>query len=112
MLGSLDVLGNPGSMVADIQGGVRTFFREPRRGALRSPKAFGRGLVRGVAGLTGGVGGGLVGGFSNGLSAVSPIRPRHGNITCTQRRDHVKIVCGLHPSSVCIPHPSLTRGRW
>ena len=51
-----------------MRGGVKTFFREPRRGALRSPSAFARGVARGTGGLVGGV---LGGGVSAGASIFS-----------------------------------------
>lgn len=45
VIGSLDLIGNPAAIISDISGGVRTFIREPQRGALRSPTALG--VVRG-----------------------------------------------------------------
>lgn len=71
LLGSLDLIGNPAALFSDVRGGVRTFLREPRRGTLRSPSTFARGLARGTAGLAGGVGGGFVSGFSTMFSAGS-----------------------------------------
>lgn len=71
LLGSLELIGNPAAIFADVRGGVKTFFREPRRGALRSPSAFARGVARGTAGLAGGVGGGLVAGLATIGSAAS-----------------------------------------
>ena len=69
LLGSLDLIGNPAALFSDVRGGFRTFFREPRRGALRSPSAFARGIARGTAGLAGGIGGGVVAGVSTMFSA-------------------------------------------
>ena len=70
LVGSLDVLGNPAALFADVRGGVRTFFREPQRGALKSPKGFAKGLARGTRGLVGGVVGG---GVSAGASTATAV---------------------------------------
>ena len=70
LVGSLDFLGNPNALFADLKGGVRTFFREPQRGALKGGGAFAKGLVKGTGGLVGGV---LGGGGSAALSLVSAV---------------------------------------
>ena len=62
VIGSLELLGNPSSFLTDIRGGVKTFFREPRRGTLK-------GVVKGTGGLVGGVAGGAVGTAFNMVAA-------------------------------------------
>jgi len=51
---SLEVLGNPASIVNDMTGGVREFFYQPARGLVKSPAAFAKGVVSGTRGLAAG----------------------------------------------------------
>lgn len=69
LLGSLDIVGNPYAIFADVRGAVKTFSRETRQGALKSPSAFAKGVAKGTAGLAGGVGGGVVAGAATMFSA-------------------------------------------
>ena len=62
LVGSLDLLGNPAALFADVRGGVKTFFREPQRGTLK-------GVVKGTGGLVGGVLGGGVSAATSMFSA-------------------------------------------
>lgn len=66
---SLEVLGNPASIVNDMTGGVREFFYQPARGLVKSPAAFAKGVFVGTRGLAAG---GLkaTGGFVNFVSAA------------------------------------------
>ena len=73
LIGSLELIGNPLAMLSDISGGVKTFIREPQRGALKSPTAFAKGVGRGTAGLVGGVVGGVGSGIASGISAASKV---------------------------------------
>lgn len=63
LLGSLDFLGNPAAVFADVRGGFRAFFYEPSKGLVQSPVAFVGGVAKGTRGLAGGVAGGVSAGF-------------------------------------------------
>jgi len=80
VIGSLDFIGNPLAMLSDISGGVKTFIREPQRGALKSPTAFARGVGVGTAGLVGGV----VGGVSAGVASVFTAGSNMGVLVTTE----------------------------
>jgi len=51
ILGSVDVLGNPISLIKNLGTGVRDFFYEPAKGITVSPKEFGTGLAKGTKSL-------------------------------------------------------------
>lgn len=71
LIGSLDIIGNPVALFADVSGGVEQFFYEPRKGLVQSPEAFAQGVARGTAGLAGGVVGGTAGAFLGVASALT-----------------------------------------
>lgn len=70
LVGSLDLLGNPAALFADVRGGVKTFFREPNRDALHSPNAFVKGVAEGVVERTGGLVGGVIGGGASAGASI------------------------------------------
>ena len=70
-LGSLDELGNLGSLFDGVSGGVQQLFYEPRQGLVKSPQAFATGTLRGVGGLAGGVVGGTGVAFFSFASAMT-----------------------------------------
>jgi vacuolar protein sorting-associated protein 13A/C len=60
ILGSIDLIGNPIGLIDKLGSGVFEFFNEPRKGLLKGPKEFVKGLGKGVRSLvTSIVGGGL-----------------------------------------------------
>lgn len=71
LIGSLEALGSPSGLFEDISGGVRTLFYEPRKGLVKSPVAFGQGVLKGTGGFVSSVGGGVVGGAAGIASAVT-----------------------------------------
>ena len=75
LIGSLDLLGNPSAMFADVGGGVRQFFQEQRKGQIfRSPTAFAGSLATlagNVAGGTGTFALGATSGLSIGVSHMA-----------------------------------------
>ena len=48
---SLDVLGNPVQVVGNLSQGMKDFFYEPAQGIVKSPGAFGAGLLKGTSSL-------------------------------------------------------------
>ena len=67
ILGSSDIIGNPVKLVEKIGTGFFEFVNEPRKGLLKGPTQFGKGLAKGVAGLLNGV----VGGTLESVSKIS-----------------------------------------
>jgi hypothetical protein len=51
ILGSVEFLGNPVSLVSGVGAGVKDFFYAPAQGLVSSPKDFGTGLAKGSASL-------------------------------------------------------------
>ena len=51
VLGSIDALGNPVSLVSNLGTGVKDFFYEPAQGLVKSPKDFGKGVAKGSKSL-------------------------------------------------------------
>ena len=58
ILGSSDLIGNPTKLIENIGTGFIELFNEPRKGFLKGPSQFGKGLAKGVASLFSGVVGG------------------------------------------------------
>ena len=58
ILGSSDIIGSPVQLLEKIGTGFFEFVNEPRKGLLKGPSQFGKGLKRGFAGLLNGVVGG------------------------------------------------------
>ena len=58
ILGSFDLIGNPVQLIEKIGTGFFEFVNEPRKGLLKGPSQFGKGLARGFAGLLNGIIGG------------------------------------------------------
>jgi vacuolar protein sorting-associated protein 13A/C len=67
ILGSSDIIGNPVKLIEKIGTGFFEFVNEPRKGLLKGPTQFGKGLAKGVAGLLNGV----VGGTLDSVSKIS-----------------------------------------
>jgi hypothetical protein len=67
ILGSSDIIGNPVKLIEKIGTGFFEFVNEPRKGLLKGPSQFGKGLAKGVAGLLNGV----VGGTLDSVSKIS-----------------------------------------
>jgi hypothetical protein len=70
VLFSVEVLGNPVSLVSGVGSGVKDFFYEPAQGLVSSPKDFGTGLVKGSASLLRSVTTGLFGAASKVTGSV------------------------------------------
>jgi len=51
IVGSLDLVGNPISLISSLGTGVQDFFYEPSQGLVQSPMAFGRGVAKGTLSL-------------------------------------------------------------
>jgi vacuolar protein sorting-associated protein 13A/C len=51
IVGALDLVGNPISLMASLGTGVKDFFYEPSQGLIQSPMAFGRGVAKGTLSL-------------------------------------------------------------
>lgn len=51
ILGSIEILGNPVSLVGNLGDGVFSFFNEPMQGALKSPEDFVLGMGKGTSAL-------------------------------------------------------------
>jgi len=51
IVGALDLVGNPISLMASVGTGVKDFFYEPSQGLIQSPMAFGRGVAKGTLSL-------------------------------------------------------------
>ena len=51
ILGSVEFLGNPVSLVSGVGAGVKDFFYAPAQGLVSSPKDFGTGIAKGSASL-------------------------------------------------------------
>ena len=60
LLGSIDIIGNPVGLVDRLGSGVFEFFNEPRKGFLKGPKEFAKGIGKGFKSLVTGV---VAGGF-------------------------------------------------
>ena len=58
ILASFDLIGNPVQLIEKIGTGFFEFVNEPRKGLLKGPSQFGKGLARGFAGLLNGIIGG------------------------------------------------------
>ena len=72
LIGSLDLLGNPAAIFADVGGGVREMYSEGRKGHMvRSLGALTTGVVGGTGALTMGATSGLMRGLSEAASALS-----------------------------------------
>jgi vacuolar protein sorting-associated protein 13A/C len=67
ILGSSDIIGNPVKLVEKIGTGFFEFVNEYRKGLLKGPTQFGKGLAKRVAGLLNGV----VGGALESVSKIS-----------------------------------------
>lgn len=51
LIGAIDLIGNPIGLLDKLGSGVFEFFNEPRKGILKGPKEFAKGLGKGVASL-------------------------------------------------------------
>ena len=67
ILGSSDLIGNPVQLIEKIGTGFFEFVNEPRKGLLKGPTQFTKGLARGFAGLLNGI----VGGAFDSVSKIS-----------------------------------------
>ena len=67
VLGCIDLIGNPIGLIDKLGSGVFEFFNEPRKGLLKGPKEFAKGLRKGVSSLIKNV----VGGGLNSVSRVT-----------------------------------------
>ena len=67
ILGSSDLIGNPVNLIEKIGTGFFEFVNEPRKGLLKGPSQFGKGLARGFAGLLNGI----IGGAFDSVSKIS-----------------------------------------
>ena len=70
ILGSVEALGNPVSLVNGLGSGVREFFYHPAQGLASSPKDFGTGLAKGTTALVSSFGAGVFGAASSVLGSV------------------------------------------
>jgi hypothetical protein len=78
LIGSLDLLGNPAAIFADVGGGVREMYSEGRKGHMvRSLGALTTGVVGGTGALTMGATSGLMRGLSEAASALSMDKKYH-----------------------------------
>lgn len=67
LLGSIDLIGNPIGLLDRLCSGMFEFFNEPRKGLMKGPKEFAKGVGKGVRSLITNV----VGGSLNSVSRVS-----------------------------------------
>ena len=67
ILGSSDLIGNPVQLIEKIGTGFFELVNEPRKGLLKGPSQFGKGLARGFAGLLNGI----IGGAFDSISKIS-----------------------------------------
>ena len=67
VLGSIDLIGNPIGLLDRLGSGVFEFFNEPRKGILKGPKEFAKGLGKGFKSLITNV----IGGSLNSVSRVT-----------------------------------------
>lgn len=69
-VGGLEVLGDPIGSLGSVASGVKSLFYEPYKGLVRGPSEFGRGLQTGARAFGSGVVGGLAGGAGRATSAA------------------------------------------
>ena len=67
IFGSIDLIGNPLGLVEKLGTGVFEFFAEPAKGLIGGPKAFAKGLGKGINSLLTGV----IGGSFESISKIS-----------------------------------------
>ena len=55
LLGAIDIIGNPIGLIDKLGSGVFEFFNEPRKGLMKGPKEFAKGIGKGFKSLITGV---------------------------------------------------------